>query len=243
MPGPPPDPTGRRAAEGRATVKASIDIEVLPAVQPGQGPPAPPDGLPTELVAEWEDFWEQPVARAVAESDLPALRRLFAYRARLLQALSHVPPSGLDIGGDGQDVVHPGLRVVTALEKLIAPLEDRFGLTMKARQVMGIRMGQLAEIARKAAADPPTSHAARPDPRLTTPTVTAVTGAPACRARGCDAPADPGSPRRRCHEHRWCAHCSDGEVVTGRWCPPCQSHRRRHGELPSQEVIDARRRR
>jgi hypothetical protein len=157
LPGPPPAQDDERSAKAKTPKKAPIDVVVSPAGL--DGTPAPPPGLSAALLEDWATFWSGPLSLVVSTAELPALRRLYELRCRYdeLIALAFAggddgpesAPPGLAYGSQGQLVEHPALKAALALERSIAPLEDRFGLTTKARQNMGIRIGQLADAAKR----------------------------------------------------------------------------------------------
>lgn len=162
-PGPPPDPnkSGRHL-----TKKAVVDVQVVQARLPGQPIPDPPAGMTRALVDEWVDLWESPLAETLAITDLPPLRRLWTQKWMLEQYVASLgepiaraladdddakndAPWGYSFGSQGQLVKHPGLEAILALEKSIVAGEDRFGLSVKARQSIGIRMGALVDAKKK----------------------------------------------------------------------------------------------
>lgn len=180
MPGPAPKRDADRSAKAKAPAKTTIDVEVLPALA-GASAPAPPSGLPAEVVAEWDDLWASPLAATIATTDLPALRRLFSLRARHALLLAGVDTDDmLTVGSKGQLVLHPSLGAAKELEPAICALEDRFGLSVRARQSLGIRMGALADVAKR-------------HPELAAP----QEDRPRADPRVADAAPAPAQPRRR----------------------------------------------
>lgn len=172
MPGPPPKRHSLRDKEGRTTVKASVDVEVIPAHVTGAAVPAPPPGLPPEIAAEWDALWSSAIATTVATTDLPALRRLYKWRGTQHELRQLAGDEGLmGEGHGGQDVLHPALKAAKDLEPAICALEDRFGLSLRARQSLGIRMGALADVAERhpdllSSPSPQAGPRARVDPRV-----------------------------------------------------------------------------
>jgi P27 family predicted phage terminase small subunit len=105
--------------------------------------PAPPAGLLKATREQWVEFWKSPAANIVElGSDLPALHRLFQLydeRTRAIRACSKKP---MVEGSKGQPVRNPLSKVVTECDGAIRVLEDRFGLTPKARLQLGITPGK-----------------------------------------------------------------------------------------------------
>lgn len=171
MSGPPPAPDSERVrnATPRKTV---LDVEVLPALSDPNQPPTHPDGFDGELIEDWQEFWRSPLATNVATTDMPAIKRLYRLRGLQIELFQKAEQDGfVAIGSTGQEIAHPCMKAAQDLEPKITALEDRFGLSPKARQNMGIRMGQLADAAAKVAkaAQAAQETTPRADPRLTDP--------------------------------------------------------------------------
>lgn len=145
-----PAPSRDRTRRARPS-KAIVNVTVEPAAAEGVVP-APPPHLPMDLADEWTHLWMSPLAEAIAVTDLPSLRRLFQLRAAHAELLERAAREDyLADGSKDQQVVHPALKAAMSIESAITALEDRFGLTVKARQSIGIAMGDLAEAERKVA--------------------------------------------------------------------------------------------
>jgi hypothetical protein len=81
---------------------------------------------------EWRQYWRSDVsALAQLDSDLPAIRRLFSYRAELAKALEDLQITGATSSGN----------MVVKLEKMIVNLEDRYGLSALSRLRLGAQFG------------------------------------------------------------------------------------------------------
>jgi hypothetical protein len=119
-----------------------------------------------DLRAGWDELWLSPLAQLIASTDMPALRRLWSLRERQAQYLDELDSSLFDEGSNGQTVANPALAAAMQLEKAIAALEDRFAQTVKARQNTGIRMGALADVARRHPELLTKEPTARADPRF-----------------------------------------------------------------------------
>lgn len=164
MPGPPPAPDDQRARRNAPT-KAVLDVVVQPAVAPGVVPDHPA-GMRRALQDDWRDLWLSPVAALVTDTDLPALRRLWQLRELHAQYLDALDGDLFAEGSQGQTVANPALAAAMSLEKSIASLEDRFALSLKARQNAGLRMGALADVARRHPELMDKEPTARADPRF-----------------------------------------------------------------------------
>lgn len=138
MPVPPKDPERRQRAHQGPQPRA--DLTLLPSKLQA---PAPPDGLPERWATEWIEFWRSEISRTVLPESMPALRRLFGYRAEL-DRLNDANPDPLVPGSQGQMVLNPILRRTGQLEAQIVALEDRFGLTPKARIMLGASLADTA---------------------------------------------------------------------------------------------------
>lgn len=140
MAGPAPKPSDRRQRRNKPTA-----LRVVPAGKLGRQTPAPPSGLLAATKAEWTTFWASELAQLVEQNtDLPALERLFGYYDEHRRALKEARKERLVIGSTGQLVLNPLLKYAESLAKEIRTLEDRFGLTPKARLTLGIKFGEAA---------------------------------------------------------------------------------------------------
>lgn len=191
MPGPAPSPDDERTRRNAPT-KTVIDVVVHPAVEAGVVPDAPAN-LRTALRTDWRDLWLSPVAALITDTDLPALRRLWELRELHAQYLDELGGGNLfAAGSQGQTVANPALAAAMSIEKSITALEDRFALTLKARQNAGLRMGALADVARRHPELTDKEPTARADPRFTD----AQPSAPDPRAVGGGLDGSEPRPRR-----------------------------------------------
>lgn len=140
MAGPAPKPADRRQRRNKPTA-----LRVMPAGKLGSKTPAPPTGLLATTRAEWKTFWGSELAQLVEQdTDLPALERLFSYYDEHRRAMKMARKERLVVGSKGQTVLNPLLKYTESLAKEIRALEDRFGLTPKARLTLGITFGEAA---------------------------------------------------------------------------------------------------
>lgn len=139
MPNPPKDPTRRqRPKAGKAKV---VDLSLLPSRQL-KAPPAPERLTEASKVA-WGEFWKSDLAGFVdVPTALPALERLFELRERQEWYIRTAEENQamVVLGSKGQIVLSPLLVAAERLEGQIVALEDRFGLTPRARAQLGARI-------------------------------------------------------------------------------------------------------
>lgn len=96
--------------------------------------PEPPDGLMEVTKERWETFWASPVAVLVDRtSDLPALQRLFELYDDADRFRLHIRESAMVEGSRGQMVRNPFVKDLKDTQVAILALEDRFGLSPRAR--------------------------------------------------------------------------------------------------------------
>lgn len=135
MPGPLPKPAERRQRRNGRPALAPLDGRSTLS-------PEPPGGLLAATRASWRALWASPLASTFVESDLPALGRLFDLideRARVVRVARR---SRLVPGSKAQPVTNPLIGYISTLDTEIRNLEDRFGLTPKARLALGIQLGE-----------------------------------------------------------------------------------------------------
>jgi P27 family predicted phage terminase small subunit len=137
MPGPAPKPEhlrqGHRKRPALTVSGPSVPVDV----------PAPPSGLLKVTSARWDAFWRSPVAAAADPvTDLPAVERLFRAYDEVERAGRAFRKGRIVQGSTGQPVLNPLSRYIAQLTSEITGLEDRLGLTPKARLALGIQMGE-----------------------------------------------------------------------------------------------------
>lgn len=147
MASPIPKAPERRQRRNERAVLSAIPVELRPV-----SAPEAPSGLSTASRAAWDRLWASPLAQAFAESDMPALERLFTLRTERERAHRAAIRSRLVAGSQGQPVLSPLLAYVSSLDAEMRQLEDRFGLSPRARLQLGVTLGEatrsLAELNR-----------------------------------------------------------------------------------------------
>ncbi|MEU3899748.1 P27 family phage terminase small subunit [Streptomyces sp. NPDC045251] len=110
-------------------------------------PPAPPAGLLKSVRDRWTAYWESPVAQlADPVSDLPALERLYRLYDDLERSHSAVHKQGHMVRGyRDQTVMNPLLKHMQLVQAEVRQLEDRFGLSPRARLSLGVTLGEAAK--------------------------------------------------------------------------------------------------
>lgn len=104
-----------------------------------------------EVVESWNDLWTSPMAapKVLQASDAFALRRLFTFRHRLLEALDAVDAEPIVLGSMGQPTLSPWAQEVHRLEAALSKLEDKFGLTPMARMRLGVSFEEGVNLAQR----------------------------------------------------------------------------------------------
>lgn len=153
---PPKKPPSRRQRRGTKDLAPEPAAAVAPVVADAEAPaPKPPTPAKEWLAvtkSDWQDFWASDMAAFVKATDRPALKRLFVMRDQheraqreevRLRKMALAEP--IVLGSMGQKVANPMFRAADsaaqtalALEARIVALEDRFGMTPKARLAIGV---------------------------------------------------------------------------------------------------------
>lgn len=124
----------------RETVDLAPLLELAPAV--AEPPPAPAGVLPL-IATAWAEYWHSPLARLVhTASDALALRRLFLLYDEAERGLQAFRAVRVVEGSTGQLKLNPAKDAVDQAD--ILALEDRFGLSPKARLALGVVLGDAA---------------------------------------------------------------------------------------------------
>ena len=154
-------PASRRQRKGHGAHNvAPLNLVVYNdgAVSPSEIP-MPPGGLLPTTVMSWNTYWTSELARAVTlPTDLPALHRLFRYYDDLERSWEIYLRDPEVIGSTGQTRISHFAKHIAELEPMIRALEDRFGLSPKARLELGVTLGDAArsleDLYRPAKGDP-----------------------------------------------------------------------------------------
>ena len=105
--------------------------------------PPPDDSWRPEIQSHWETFWKSSVAHLVDRgAHLPALRRLFSLRDRRIMLSELCDAEPLVTGSQGQTVLNPAFRAMMQVCAEVRMLEDRFGMSPRARLQLGITLGE-----------------------------------------------------------------------------------------------------
>jgi P27 family predicted phage terminase small subunit len=100
--------------------------------------PKPPAGWLKQTKDDWADFYSSPQAGAVDSAGQATLRRLFDLRDEVERIRRGIKKTGPMVeGSQGQPVVNPAYRVLTALLSEIRQLEDRFSMNPQAAVKLG----------------------------------------------------------------------------------------------------------
>ncbi len=130
----PSDRQRRNAPKALASVTALV---------PDVACPPPPAGLLKATQGQWATFWSSPVAKLVeAASDLPALSRLFELMDDCARYRTSIRQTPFVEGSQGQQVRNPYVRDLQAAQAELRQLEDRFGLSPRARLSLGVVLGE-----------------------------------------------------------------------------------------------------
>lgn len=111
--------------------------------------PAAPDDLLPPIRHAWTAFWKSPMSALVEEeADITSLRHLFRLydeRERMMDTIRSTDEDGNSVrlvkGSRGQPRANPLYALVGELETTIRQLEDRFGLSPRARVPLGVSLG------------------------------------------------------------------------------------------------------
>lgn len=142
----PKDPARRQRARthGPASlqvVRPAHDVAATP-----QGVPPPPEGVSERTAAQWAGYWSSPVAKLVDPvSDLPALERLFLLYDDCQQYRESIRDAPMVQGSMGQMVRNPFVKDLKDAQAEIRQLEDRFGLSPRARLGLNLTLGATAK--------------------------------------------------------------------------------------------------
>jgi len=124
--------------QGRGTVDAVLPgvVAVMPSPEPDWSP---------GTLERWQDFWGSPLSGQVEASDHGALRRLFWLYDEIERLIVALGKTGrVVVGSQGQPRANPLYKQVSEFQAECRQLEDRFGLSPKARLALGITYAEAA---------------------------------------------------------------------------------------------------
>lgn len=140
-------PTGKDpAARQRRNTPRSLELVAQAANVVPIKAPAPPGGLLKRTVERWNAFWTSPVAALVDRtSDMPALERLFELYDDCARFRSAIRKDPMVVGSQGQMVRNPFVKDLKDTQAEVRQLEDRFGLSPRARLGLNLTLGNTAK--------------------------------------------------------------------------------------------------
>lgn len=138
-------PARKLPADQRSPRTRSGDLQLVTSTAPSLNAPAHPTHWHRDTVNEWEQLFDSRLAQYLAPTDLPAVLRLFGMYddRRRLEATAREHP--YVEGSQGQVVLNPAHGAISNLDGRILALEDRIGLSPKARLGLGIQLGEAAK--------------------------------------------------------------------------------------------------
>lgn len=140
--GPTPKDPEKRQRRNAPNHLALVPPDALPQVKN----PSPPDGLLKKTRDQWEAFWTSPVAALVDRtSDIPALERLFELYDDCARYRAAIRKDPLLAGSQGQMVRNPFVKDLKDAQAEVRQLEDRFGLSPRARLGLNLTLGTTAK--------------------------------------------------------------------------------------------------
>jgi P27 family predicted phage terminase small subunit len=141
------DPDRRQRRNAPASLVPVDDEPDVDLVEVVPEPPTSPAGLLKTTRDRWAAYWFSPVAKlADPVSDLPALERLYRLYDDLERSHRAVKATGHMIEGSKEQLVmNPLLRHMQTEMAEIRQLEDRFGLSPRARLSLNFTLGQTAK--------------------------------------------------------------------------------------------------
>lgn len=105
--------------------------------------PGVPDGLLKSTRESWKNYWHSNLAQIVQlGTDMSAIIRLFTLYDERERAYRSYKKHPLVEGSQGQMVLNPMGRQMSVLDTEIRQLEDRLGMTPRARLQLGITYGE-----------------------------------------------------------------------------------------------------
>lgn len=131
----------RKPAERRQR-RGTADAKLIP-LEGRRDTPAPPERVRDDIAARWEAFWSSELAGLVKPSDHEVLRRLFRLYDEIERLWDGIESTGRVVeGSQGQLRPNPLFKQIEAFQAECRQLEDRFGLSPKARLQLGITFAE-----------------------------------------------------------------------------------------------------
>lgn len=127
-----------RSQEGTVRTRDAGNVVALPiGTQAGIAATANLDWA-AEVQEAWVELWSSPLVACYKPTDMPALRRLFDLRDRLIDVQRKFDEEPTVAGSMGQLTLSPWAAEVHRVAAEVERLEDRFGLTPMSRLRLGV---------------------------------------------------------------------------------------------------------
>lgn len=137
--------SARKPPAKRQRGKRTLSLHVAPGAAAVAKTPKPPPGMLKSTRDQWARYWGSSLAQIIElTTDLPALERLFSLYDERRRCHNGYQKERLMQGSTGQRVLNPLGRLIGEFDKEIRAMEDRFGLTPKARLALGITFSDAA---------------------------------------------------------------------------------------------------
>lgn len=131
-------PADRRQGRGTADAGRLAPVADMPVQVP-----SPPARVREDTVERWGEFWRSDIATQVLDSDHEALRRLFRLYDEIERLWDGIEEMGRVVeGSQGQPRPNPLFKQIESFQSEARQLEDRFGLSPKARLQLGIQFAE-----------------------------------------------------------------------------------------------------
>lgn len=141
----PKDPSARQRRNTPRALELVAAAREVAEVVPIVVPPAPA-GLLKKTTERWAKFWTSSVAALVDRtSDMPALERLFELYDDADRYRAAIRKSPMVSGSQGQMVRNPFVKDLKDCQGEVRQLEDRFGLSPRARLGLNLTLGNTAK--------------------------------------------------------------------------------------------------
>lgn len=139
------DPASRQRRNMPRALELVAQAREVAEVVPIAAPPAP-RGLLKKTTEQWAKFWTSPVAALVDRtSDMPALERLFELYDDCTRYRAAIRENPMVVGSQGQMVRNPFVKDLKDAQAEVRQLEDRFGLSPRARLGLNLTLGATAK--------------------------------------------------------------------------------------------------